>query len=167
MGAGLNRASAPDFSLRCSSTRSRKNRAPHRQSRLWRTSLVVRRAGPDNILPVEEATAIHPVMFKVAGWAILGVGAFVCALNFYLSFLRSPLDRALGRQAGSRRPSGFPVLGSLIVALFLIRWRGFGLPTWAMAVCAALAMLDTGGLHWFLGTLMWGALHKRDASQQK
>ena len=86
----------------------------------------------------------------LAGYGLLAVGGFVCALNFYLSFLRYPLSRLRGQPF--QWVSGFPVIGSLLVVacLFVL-----ALPPWLFWVAVVCAVLDTGGLHWFAGTMFW------------
>ncbi len=73
--------------------------------------------------------------------------------NFYLTFIRYPLYRIRGgKKRDYRFVSGFPIIGSLSILLSLgfvqmpvyLRWFG--------AVCA---ILDTGGLHWFLVVMVY------------
>ena len=88
--------------------------------------------------------------FFLAGYGLLALGGFVCALNFYLSFLRYPLYRLDGLPF--RWVSGLPLVGSLFVVLGLC-W--LPLPTWVFWLAVVLAGLDTGGLHWFVGSQLW------------
>jgi hypothetical protein len=93
----------------------------------------------------------------VFGYILFALGALISCLNFYLSFLRYPLYRLLGREY--RWESGLPLFGSLflVVAVVLLRespgffWGGL-----------ALALLDTGGLHWFLAVIIWHGVFRRD-----
>jgi hypothetical protein len=50
----------------------------------------------------------------VTGWSFFALAAGVALLNFYLSFLRVPLHRWLGREC--RRVSGYPLFGNLLLA---------------------------------------------------
>jgi len=84
------------------------------------------------------------------GWALLAAGGCICALNFYLSFLRYLLFLARG---GSREDyrfvSGFPLVGSLFV---VIAWAVWLRPRHSLVVdcvAAVLVLIDTGGVHWF------------------
>jgi hypothetical protein len=95
-------------------------------------------------------------MPTIIGYLAFALGAFLSLLNFYLSFVRVPLRRALGRP--SRFVSGFPLVGSLLlVASAVLLWRA----RWLAFTALAVAALDTGGLHWFLGVLLWGVISGR------
>jgi len=86
----------------------------------------------------------------IVAYILLGAGAFLTAVNFYLSFLRFPLHLACGRSRETYRwVSGFPVFGSLMF------WISIPLlPSAMLAWCAALvSVFDTGGLHWFVYSL--------------
>lgn len=102
------------------------------------------------------------LLIKVVLVSIFGAGAFLCALNFYLSFLRYPLYRLRGRESEYRYVSGAPVLGSFLVVALLIPPA---LPTWARIAGLVLAAFDTGGLHWFIGVTAWLAIKKARASR--
>jgi hypothetical protein len=95
-------------------------------------------------------------MTAILGYLTFALGAFLSLLNFYLSFVRVPLLRALARP--SRFVSGFPLVGSLfLVASAVLLWRA----RWLAFTALAVAALDTGGLHWFLGVLFWRAISGR------
>lgn len=86
----------------------------------------------------------------LAGWVLFALAAGVGGLNFYLSFLRVPLLRWLGRECSW--VSGYPLFGNLLLAgavPFLYHspffWWGAGV----------VALLDTGGLPWFVVILLW------------
>jgi hypothetical protein len=84
------------------------------------------------------------------GYGLFAVGACISLLNFYLSFLWYPLNKLLGWECPW--VSGFPLVGSLsLVAAALLLWNS---PQWFWS-CLGLALLDTGGLHWFLGMMLW------------
>ena len=89
---------------------------------------------------------------------MLVVGGLTCLVNFYLSFLRYPLFKLRGRESQYRWVSGFPLIGSLLVvaALVIGGFRG-----WLFVLGLVLATIDTGGLHWFVGTQVVSTL--RDA----
>jgi len=96
-----------------------------------------------------------------ARFLVLGLGSLVCATNFYLSYVRYPVFFLTGRKAEFQYVSGFPIVGSLIVTACLIFLQ---LPRWAVVAGIALALLDTGGIHWFLGSLLWHRM--KDKSTQ-
>lgn len=91
---------------------------------------------------------------------LLILGGFVCCLNFYLSFLRYPLHRLGGGSKESYHwVSGFPLVGSFFVAIALLKyWHNTGLFVAAMLLIA----IDTGGIPWFLGSILYQAVTKRD-----
>ena len=101
---------------------------------------------------------------KIAGFVVLAVGGFICGLNFYLSYIRYLLFRLAGRRAEFRFISGVPIVGSLIVILSLV---GFHLPRWAWIVGIALAALDTGGIHWFVGSVAWHEMKNAAGSKSE
>jgi hypothetical protein len=94
-------------------------------------------------------------MFSPYAW--FAIGAFVCCLNFYLSFLRYPLHRLLGREC--KWVSGFPGVGSVMVVGSLVELHESPVLFWAGVT---IALLDTGGLHWFAGIMLWMYLFHRD-----
>jgi hypothetical protein len=95
---------------------------------------------------------------QIVGAALLILGVLVCALNFYLSFVRYPLHLLRGNPGQYRHVSGLPVLGSVLVVAALLMTR---LPGWAVTLGIASAVLDTGGLHWFAAVMAWDALIRR------
>ena len=91
-------------------------------------------------------------------YALFGVGGAICAVNLYLSFLRYPLYAWRRKVDVYRRVSGLPVLGSGLVLVALILGQP---PTWAVTAGVMLAVLDTGGIHWFIGAMAWQVLDRR------
>jgi len=90
---------------------------------------------------------------------LLILGGFICCLNFYLSFLRYALYRMLGGVKGSYKwTSGFPLIGSLLVAISLLTYRQ---NTWILAAAIILIAIDTGGIHWFIGTVLYRSIFKK------
>ncbi len=89
------------------------------------------------------------------GWVMFGLGATVCVVNFYLSWLRYPLHRVRGGDPRSyQRVSGLPLVGSLLVMGSWALWL-HGVGSVALDVTAwAIALIDTGGIHWFLGVMV-------------
>lgn len=87
----------------------------------------------------------------VVGYILFGLGGGFTAINFYLSYLRFPLHRAFGGTRESYQwASGIPLLGSLLL------WISIPfLPSapWMWAA-AGLSLFDTGGIHWFAGTML-------------
>jgi Na+/melibiose symporter-like transporter len=91
--------------------------------------------------------------------ALLVLGSLLCCLNFYLSFLRYPVHRIMGKKKEEYQwISGFPVFGSLFVAISLFK---FWQPPWLLATAIILILIDTGGLHWFAGTMLWYEVLKK------
>jgi len=87
------------------------------------------------------------------------LGAYICAFNAYVSFLRYALLRLMGRpRASINDVSPITMLGSLLVGLALLglwhqsAWRWTGL---------TLIVLDTGGVHWFAATMCYVFLTER------
>ncbi|HEY7314040.1 MAG TPA: hypothetical protein VH643_32115 [Gemmataceae bacterium] len=98
-------------------------------------------------------------MDLILGYTLFTVGALVSALNFYLSVLRYPLFRVFGWEY--RWISGVPLIGSLLLAAAsLLFW---GLPLWFW-VCLGMAVVDTGGPHWFVGSILWHAMRHSNSS---
>lgn len=86
-------------------------------------------------------------------WALFAFGAYLCVLNFYLSFLRYPLYRRRGLPKESFKfISGIPILGSLIVFLLL---HYTNLPPVMQYVAIGLIVIDTGGIHWAIGSIIY------------
>jgi uncharacterized membrane protein YdcZ (DUF606 family) len=92
-------------------------------------------------------------------WIAFTFGALVCLVNFYLSFLRYPLHRLRGNSKDSFHwVSGFPLVGSLFVALSLLGLHNISGIT-LMAVI--LIVIDTGGIHWFIGSMIYQSIQAR------
>ena len=82
--------------------------------------------------------------------ALTVLGGGVALINFYLSFVARPLHRWRFGSDPAYVPSGFPLVGFVVlVAAALLS------PSGALALVAgALAILDTGGPHWFVLALL-------------
>jgi hypothetical protein len=91
-------------------------------------------------------------------WILWAVGIMVCGLNLYLSVFRYRVHQLRSPTSGYRSVSGIPALGSMLVIVALVLGS---LPECAFVAGIALALADTGGLHWFVGTLAWHALKAR------
>jgi hypothetical protein len=95
-------------------------------------------------------------MATIAGCVLFAIGSFFTFANFYLSFIRYLVYRWRGGELEDYRfISGIPLFGSLIL------WFSAGLlheyPTlmWSAIV---VSVFDTGGIHWFAGTMLWYSL---------
>ena len=98
-------------------------------------------------------------MLDVIALPALLVGGLVCALNFYLSFCRNLLHRLRGgARKAYRWKSGFPLVGSLLVALSIFNF--YDVP-WILTVALALIAIDTGGIHWFAGVMIYQNLRQK------
>jgi hypothetical protein len=93
---------------------------------------------------------------------ILGIcGAFICVVNFYTSWLAYPVHKFIFKRTEKFQfSSGFPLLGSLFIVLSLTFYQYSMFVFWAGVT---LALLDTGGVHWFVGTLIYQKLIKLNA----
>jgi hypothetical protein len=98
-------------------------------------------------------------MRQILTYVVLGFGGLICVLNFYLSLLRYPVFlRRGGKKEEYRHVSGFPLIGSALVAAALV----FGkFDSWIFWSGVVIALLDTGGIHSFLATMAWFALRDR------
>ncbi len=92
------------------------------------------------------------------------LGGVICAVNFYLSFLRYPIFLLRGgRKSEFRWISGTPVIGSLSVAVGLVYLHQ---TSWILLAGLVLILIDTGGLHWFAGTILSQRIGKTDEEVQ-
>lgn len=82
------------------------------------------------------------------GIILLALGTFVTLMNVYLSFIRYPIDAT---RETYRWVSGLPLVGSLSLWLSIPLLSSVGLRWFA----AVLSVFDTGGVHWFVGTMWW------------
>lgn len=91
----------------------------------------------------------------IIGVVLFSLGAFISSLNFYLSWLRYPVHRLRGGTRDEYKwVSGFPLVGSILL------W--FSIPCllehqpWPW-IALVSSLFDTGGIHWFAGTMagMW------------
>ena len=87
------------------------------------------------------------------GIVLLCLGGVISSLNCYLWFIRYPMHRLRGGTRESYRwISGFPLVGSLFLwmaAVFLLHHRIL------MWTALAISLLDTGGIHWFAGVMLY------------
>jgi hypothetical protein len=97
-----------------------------------------------------------PDVVEAVAYVLFALGSLVSGLNFYLSFLRYPLYKLLGRRF--RWVSGFPLVGSLSLVVSVVLLRESPLLFWGGII---IALLDTGGLHWFAGVMVWSYLFRR------
>jgi hypothetical protein len=82
---------------------------------------------------------------------VFGLGAVVCLVNFYLSWLRYPLHRARGASRETYRwVSGVPLVGSALVIATWALWLRHDHSLLLDVASWVLALVDTGGIHWFL-----------------
>jgi hypothetical protein len=89
-------------------------------------------------------------------YSLFGVGAFVSFLNFHLSFVRPLICRL--RHRDCRFISGFPLVGSLFLLVSFFCFPPAYALRWAVLI---IALFDTGGIHWFCGTMLYYALRGR------
>ena len=98
-------------------------------------------------------------MSETIVWILFGLGALLCVTNFYLAFLRYPLHRQLGLPKESYHwVSGFPLFGSMCVAISLLGLHD--IPA-MIPVGTVLMLIDTGGIHWFIGSMIYQLAHQK------
>ncbi len=98
-------------------------------------------------------------MIEILSWLAFLFGSLLCVCNFYLSFLRYPFHRLRGLPRESYRfVSGIPLIGSALVALAMCKLYAF--PS-VRFVGLILIAIDTGGIHWFLGTITYQHLREK------
>ena len=92
-------------------------------------------------------------MVKVLPFILFCLGAMICFLNFYLSFLRYPIYKLRGgKKEDYKWKSGFPLIGSFFLAISLLIFYKI---TWLLVLGLFLILLDTGGIHWFIGVMIY------------
>ena len=88
-------------------------------------------------------------------YSLFAFGALFCVVNFYLSFLRYPILKRIGKneeEIGS--PSGFPFIGTFVVLFSIAHLaQSFLFPLGIMII-----LIDTGGPHWLLGMVIYHAV---------
>ena len=91
---------------------------------------------------------------EIVMWSLAALGLLVTGLNFYLSFVRTPLHRFRHNGVTPRFVSGLPIIGSLLlwIAAALCYKGGASFAAGALAI---MSLFDTGGLHWFATTMLW------------
>jgi hypothetical protein len=92
----------------------------------------------------------------ILAYFLFAVGAFVSILNFHLSFIRPLVCRLRHREC--RFISGFPLVGSLLLVASFFCFPSEHALRWAALI---IALFDTGGIHWFCGTMVYDALRGR------
>jgi len=78
------------------------------------------------------------------------LGAVIVAVNVYISIVRQPLHRLLGREV--KHVSGYPIYGSLflwVAAAFAPSGH------WVVWPALLISLFDLGGLHVFCGVMLW------------
>jgi hypothetical protein len=95
------------------------------------------------------------------GWFLFALGSAVACTNFFLTFLRRPVLRLLGRPAAANRHvSVFPLVGMCVLPglALLPASRGLSVATLALVLC------DTGNLLWVLVAVWKDDAFWRDVS---
>jgi membrane-associated phospholipid phosphatase len=95
----------------------------------------------------------------ILAYSLFSAGVFVSVLNFYLSFVR-PLICHLRRQE-YRFISGLPAVGSLLLVASFFCFPSGHYVGWAALV---IALFDTGGIHWFCGTMLYQSTRSNNDS---
>jgi hypothetical protein len=89
------------------------------------------------------------------------VGLVLSLINFYLSFIRRLLFNALGKATQYKWASGIPLIGSLLLWVSSVGYYLQG-KTILSCISIAASLLDTGGIHWFIGSMLYHALKKKE-----
>jgi hypothetical protein len=92
-------------------------------------------------------------MALTIGATLFGLGALITCFNIYVGYLRFLIHRLRGGTRESfQYVSGIALFGSLFL------WCSIPLlydrPPWAW-IALVLSLVDTGGIHWFAGTMLW------------
>lgn len=97
-----------------------------------------------------------PLATAAVAFALLGIGAFLCALNFYLVLIREPLLKRLGKY--DRHVSIMPVVGQVFSAVgILVGWQS----AFVFWTGVSLVLADLGGLHVALAMILPQVLFER------
>jgi hypothetical protein len=97
---------------------------------------------------------------SVVAYIFFCLGGLICVVNFYLSFLRYPFYRLTGGDKENYRwVSGIPVFGSIFVVISLVFLYKI---KWALISGMVFIAADTGGFHWFLGTMFYYGVLKKE-----
>lgn len=96
-------------------------------------------------------------MLQILAYALFAVGALVSCVNFYLSFLRYPLSKLSGHEY--QWVSGIPLFGSLLLIIAVVMLHDSPALFWSGII---IALLDTGGVHWFAAAMLRTYLFRRD-----
>jgi len=92
---------------------------------------------------------------------MLVVGSMITAVNFWLSFIR-PLSRRISNKL-VKPASGIPLFGSLLLwAAAWLFYPSSELAYWALGI----SVIDTGGLHWLLGTLLYHSYIRKGTNEE-
>jgi len=98
-------------------------------------------------------------MLDLLAYPFFVLGAVFCAMNFYTSFLRVPLLRRRGvPREEIRHVSGAPLLGTVFVLAGLPKMHEV---PGMVPLAILLILIDTGGPHWFVGTMLFMAVRGR------
>jgi hypothetical protein len=90
---------------------------------------------------------------QILAYSLFAAGALVSLLNFHLSFVLPIIEHLRKREA--RFISGIPLFGSLLLMISFFCLPADNMLKWPALV---IALLDTGGLHWFCDTLLYHSL---------
>ena len=97
----------------------------------------------------------------MTGWILFAIGALICAVNFYTSWVRYPLHRLRGGAPEAYRwVSGIPLVGTLLVMLAWARWLRLEGAAWIDVTALLLVLIDSGGPHWMIGTVVTNRMRR-------
>lgn len=86
---------------------------------------------------------------KFLAFTLLGLGALIAGLNFYLSFVKYPLHRLFHQDQPFKFVSGLPLIGSILLWIGAYIFLSAGAAKYA-ALALIVSLFDPGGIQWFL-----------------
>ncbi|WP_144394618.1 hypothetical protein [Pleionea sediminis] len=92
---------------------------------------------------------------------LLIAGVLLCINNIYASWLRFPIHKYLKKRPDEEFVfvSGIPLFGSLFVVIALLLSSVNVYVYWFSVL---LALLDTGGIHWYLVTVLYSTSNEKN-----
>lgn len=103
------------------------------------------------MLSPSELDAVPTALIWLA-WAVFALGGGLCVMNFklFVDWLRYRLRKP--PKEPYKHVSAIPILGSLLVALML---RTLGSNPTVMVIGVVLIVIDTGGIPWMIGGIVY------------
>lgn len=94
----------------------------------------------------------------IFSYVILAVGILATCLNIYLSFFRYAIYKLKGGDKENYKwVSGVPLIGSLFIWICTPLLMPYPILLWS---ALTLTIFDTGGIHWFIVSILWQIIFK-------